>query len=80
MCGHNENDLNPFAAEVKLTAPLMVTSEALDALSEIRGKRMALGYVGSLVTTPIAWEYPTHDGFHDSKVTLHWPSHQSHAD
>lgn len=73
VCGHVGQDLNSLAAPIILGKPVMVSSVALDALSEIRGQKMALGYVGSMVTSPIVWECPAHDGFLDSEVELFWP-------
>ena len=74
VCGYRSgNDLNPYASEVKLGQPLMISSPALTVLSDLTGTCTALGYSGHLVATPTAWECPAHDGFLDSDLTLHWP-------
>jgi hypothetical protein len=43
----------------------MTTSDSLDMLSDFTGERIALGLVGRLIPTPVAWECPAHDGFLD---------------
>lgn len=73
VCGHHGQDLKPMFVPVILDKPLMVSSQALDALSEIRGARQALGIAGSVYSTPVAWECPAHDGFYDLALELYWP-------
>jgi hypothetical protein len=75
VCGHTGDGLKTMTAPVSLGRTLMVTSMALDVFSKIRGgERIAKGYAGSLITTPITWECPAHDGFLDSKIELRWPA------
>lgn len=73
VCGDTASELRPLFAPIVLGRPVMVSSVALDTMSEITGARMALGYVGELATTPVVWECPAHDVVGDSTLTLFWP-------
>ncbi len=78
-CGYRDDDhLHGLGAWVALRQPLPIRSEMLKADEEITGRRMALGYVGTLATTPIAWACTEHRDLFESAsgrdlLTLHWP-------
>ncbi len=67
-------------ATIKLRKPLAVASPELDAISALTGQPIARGLLGGMVTSPIAWECPAHDGFLDSKITLRRPPRGSGLD
>lgn len=79
-CGYRDDDnLYGLGAEVLLRQPLMIMSEMLKADEEITGRRLVLGYTGTLAPTPIAWACPEHRDLFESEpgrdlLTLHWPS------
>jgi hypothetical protein len=81
VCGYvSEHGLHPLAATIELRKPLAVASPELAAISALTGEPIARGLLGGMVTTPIAWECPRHDGFFDSKITPQWPPRWSGID
>lgn len=74
VCGYSsDHNLHALAATVELREHLMVASDQLELVSKLSGKRIARPVIGEIVTTPIVWECPAHDGFLDSEVKLIWP-------
>jgi hypothetical protein len=62
VCGHrDDHSLHALPARVKLRKALPVTSDSLVMLGDQMGQKIAMGYVGELLTTPIAWECPAHE-------------------
>ncbi len=81
VCGfQSDQGSNPLVATIKLRKPLAVASPELDAISALTGQPLARGLLGGMVTSPIAWECPAHDGFLDSKITFVWPPRGSGLD
>ncbi len=71
----DRNNLNPLAGTVRLGGDADDLQWGAELLrGGQRCSPLARGTIGELVTTPVAWECPAHDGFLDSDITIHWPS------
>src|SRR3954447_24418741 len=54
VCGLvSDTNLHALAAHVELRKPLMLTSDPIDMLSDLIKQKIAYGFVGDLVTTPV---------------------------